>query len=386
MASRSVSALLVSWCALILSGCLDQVRDRPEPTLLSPMGDAFPSASPTSLQSSTSGTAPQTTEGPSRPNATEPPLPTRTPSPLLDHPRLSQLSESGFVPMEIRLDPTASSEAAWPQVDFPNPFQLAATVAGTEITYIQATDQHHTNCAILFFDTTGPQSRLIAEVDPSRSVPGFIEYIEQWGFGTSPLVCYPPFGWTDMNHNGSPEILVGFTWANQFYGTNALILEVREGQIVNLTSDLPGYVCGPCFNPEETTIVLYDPQWAEHDCIHPPMLVPWLYEWQDGELVNGTTRDVMQETLAASEAYILEMMGQPLRYSAVEALTDLLVMYDRVGAREEGWQKYLDLAALANWPGTAPEFAAWLASDVAHFSREVATEAPLSPNDYCAYP
>lgn len=79
--------------------------------------------------------------------------------------------------------------------------------------------------------------------------------------------------------------------------------------------------------------------------------------------------------------------GAPFNpYLAIEPLTQLLVVSERIGQRRAGWQRYTALTDAANYPGTDAESAAWLMSDVEHFAREMQAGRPFTPNDTCSGP
>ena len=65
-------------------------------------------------------------------------------------------------------------------------------------------------------------------------------------------------------------------------------------------------------------------------------------------------------------------------------MVTILLLYDRMGKRDEGWQEFLEMADLENWPGTDEKALQWLESDIEHFREEYEGGLPFTPNDYCA--
>ena len=63
-------------------------------------------------------------------------------------------------------------------------------------------------------------------------------------------------------------------------------------------------------------------------------------------------------------------------------LVSLLLLYDKAGQREAGWQKFLRLADESNWPGSDQAALDWLRADVAHFRQQYEAGVAFTPNDH----
>lgn len=200
-----------------------------------------------------------------------------------------------------------------------------------------------------------------------------------------PFTCNP-FGWGDVNHNGKPDMSVVFLWANQYTGSETRIFEVvDETKVIELTQELLGVISPWNFDPkmDHTDFAVFDVAWAEHDCIYPPMHVFWVYDWDGQAYVDVTPKIDLSGYLASKKKSITSGYGKPFNPEYIEPMVEILLMYDKMEQREKGWQEFLAMTDLKNWPGTDAASLKWLKSDVDHFTKQYNGKRPFTPNNYC---
>lgn len=336
---------------------------------------------------STSTRAPTSTR-----RSTATPVPTRTATPAptsiaLSDTRLTDLEAQGYERAALVGFGVNAGEG---ELAFggPDTEHTVPQLTTGSLAYLQYTQPETQNCLLVFAQDNGSGYAVIALIDASQMNPrlhGLLSPTSEYGPPT--LFCSPQ-GWGDANQNGLPDIAVTFLWANQYTGSEAHLFEVQADNTVrDLFADLPGIVSPWNYDPADPVLTVFDLQWADHDCIYPPMAVVWLYGWRDGQYLDITAELDLSSYLQRLQAEIEQYFGQPFSpYLTIEPLTQLLVMHDRIGQRAEGWQLYASLTDLKNWPGTDAASAAWLQSDVAHFTREVQVGDPYTANDYCDGP
>ncbi len=63
----------------------------------------------------------------------------------------------------------------------------------------------------------------------------------------------------------------------------------------------------------------------------------------------------------------------------------IAITYDHMGQRDKGWQEYIALADMKNWPGTDENHQKWLQSDISHFEKQYRAKQPFTPNNNCEW-
>jgi len=330
--------------------------------LLSACSPAAPEAAPTHI--------PTNTPEPSR---TPQPTSTRPPTPIiLTDPRIAELESLGY---------TRSDFSFYSIHD--NTFHQ---LTQGNLSYLQYRIEPRTNYVLVFTVLENGQNRVISTVDIStithRVYDPILSPIQDFG-------CAPMMGWEDVNQNGRPDIVVGCYWGGGYTGSEIHIFEVDNNlNVTNLTGNLPGMISADWSYQASTQLMVIDPVWEQHDCsIYPHMFVYWMYEWRDGKYVDITPEIDPPSSLHENKAVLTAQFGQPFDGNRhIRRLTELLIMYDKMGQREKGWQEYLSMADLENWPGTDAENAAWLKSDVEHFQKQYELDQPFTPNNYHCSP
>jgi hypothetical protein len=255
-------------------------------------------------------------------------------------------------------------------------------------TYLQYVAEKTGNCVLVFVVSTGNENTVIATVDVSQLNKRIRGLVTPTGDDFLPWLQCSPFGWGDINRNGRPDIPVTLIWANQYTGSELHIFEiVDDTTVTDLTKDLPGIMSPWDFDPSRTDQAVVDVAWAGHDCIYPPIYIFWIYDWRDGKYVDITPELDFSNYLASLKSDITQNYGNPFNaFSSIGPLTQLLLIYDRTGQRDKGWQEYQDLTDLSHWPGTSIEDVKWLQSDIDHFTQEYKAGKPFTPNAYCNEP
>ena len=316
--------------------------------------------------------------------------PTPTPIPLSD-PILDDLLAEGYTQGDlirffIGVD-TGGMVFGGPDFDNPLPPQLdTIDDAGNTYSYIQYESRELNNCHLLFFYTDMDGTRLIHHVDASklneRIASLTVSPMDQ--MYPAPLACLP-FGWGDVNENGNIDIAVTFLWGNNIDGSEVHIFEVKDGTtIVDLVADLPGVISPWDYDPHYLDLLVIDLAWVHHDCIYPPIRTFWIYYWDEDAYVDQTPQFDLQDFLTSIADGVRERHGSPFVPSRdVEPLVKILVMYDKWGRRDVGWQLYEELSDPGKWPGTDEESLRWLEADIEHFRKEYEAGLDFTPNDYC---
>jgi hypothetical protein len=273
--------------------------------------------------------------------------------------------------------------------DFDDPIRpeslTVSLPSGPTYTYVQYMTPESTTCHLLFFAAENADNRLIADFDIAQLndrigniVEGLLEETEPG----APLFCLP-YGWSDVNRNGKPDMPVTILWANSYNGGEVHVFEITDDEtVVDLTAGLPGPVYHWEFLPTNSTLLVVDRIWARHDCLYPDSPFGfWLYEWNGTVYTDTTANYTFSEYLSYLED-LLEA-GQPFEPNLdIGPLVSLLLTYDYGGQREVGWQKFIELADPNNWPGSEPEALAWLQHDVAHLTAEYEAGLPFTPNNF----
>ena len=260
---------------------------------------------------------------------------------------------------------------------------------GQVYTYMQYAAPDGSNCHLLFFSSKGSTSMLIADIDVSQlnerinvviTSPADMMY-------PTPLFCLTG-DWGDINDNGLPEIPVTLLWGNNYTGGEVHIFEVNEDEtVVDLTEDLPGAMSHWYFNPAYSDQMVVDLVWADHDCIYPQSPFSfWVFDW-DGEGFSDYTASEFYDFstyIDRLKQLVISRYGNPIHPGIdIGPIVSVLLMYDKMGQRDKGWEEFLEMVDIANWQDTAADDLKWLEDDVAHFTSQYNSGAPFTPNDYC---
>lgn len=380
----NTSRILLIGLALVLtgSGC----------RAVAPLATTTPPATGTPLP-----VTPTTTNTPTgaptatrRPTATPVPMRTATPTPKpieIADPRLEALEAQGFERVAVA---GFSVGATTGDLVFggPDTGHRASQLISGPLAYLQYANPETQDCVLVFARDSDVGYRVLDTIAASQLNDRLRAVLSATSdYGPSPVFC-SPLGWGDANENGLPDMAVTFLWANQYTGSEAHLFEVGPDDAVrDLFAELPGIVSPWEYDPSDPVVTVFDLQWADHDCLYPPMAVVWLYAWRGERYVDITAELDLSSYLGRLQADVEQNFGQPFNpYTTIEPLTQLLVLHDRIGQRAEGWKLYASLTDLKNWPGTDAASAAWLQSDVDHFTREVQVGDPFTANDYCDGP
>ncbi|WP_420630977.1 hypothetical protein [Candidatus Leptofilum sp.] len=233
------------------------------------------------------------------------------------------------------------------------------------------------SCHLMFFKTTDEETLLIADINIS-DLSGQVAEIN------APLFCLP-YEWGDFNENGKPDIPVTFLWANNYTGGEVHIFEViADDTVIDLTSNLPGPVNYWLFDPRYPDQMVVDLQWASHDCLYPHSPFSfWIFGWDGEKFADWTANGTLDFSNAISiwEGWLDS--GYPFEPDIqIGAMVSILLMYDKMGQRDIGWEKFMEFADESNWPDSSPEALAWLRDDVAHFTQQYNAGLPFTPNGY----
>ena len=154
---------------------------------------------------------------------------------------LVELEAAGFVKEPIyRFEINPSSGALYfsnqgqfgrmnfggPNLDNPIPPESFVTKSptGETYTYVQYMSPEFSTCELLFFVSESDDNRLIGSVDIAELNERLHEVVALQEDPGSPLFCLP-YGWSDVNNNGKPDMPVTILWANNYTGSSTVILE-----------------------------------------------------------------------------------------------------------------------------------------------------------------
>ena len=195
-----------------------------------------------------------------------------------------------------------------------------------------------------------------------------------------------PLGWGDINENGQPDIAVTFLWGNRLAGSELHIFELTDTlEVKNLTQSLPGTVSPWDFALGDSELIVWDFDWVHHDCFYPPLYLFRVFSWGDDQYVDMTSDSEFYSAYISSQIEtITTQYGQPLNAPFwMKPITTLLLMHERIGQRDQGWQLFLEMTNIDNWPNSSAQDIEWLESDLAHFSAQYHAGAAFTPNNYC---
>ena len=287
----------------------------------------------------------------------------------MDDPLIQKIESQGYV---VALD----TENASHQLLFDDQ-------EGNTYIYSQYVSPEAGNCYLVFFGYTDGESRLLQAYDISHLNQRMVDLFDP---ATNPY--FPPsvfctaYGWDDVNQNGKPDMVVSLMWANQINGSELHVFEVNDGLVVDLTENIDGIFSPWKFDPTQTEQEVVAIDWAKHDCMHPPLIVTWIYDWDEesNQYVNVSADKFTEDYFDALKEQVTQWYGgyfYPLE--ALPPLVTLLVTRDGLGQREIGWQEFKELTAAENWL----EVDEWLQSDIDHFTAEYNQGKPFTPNDFC---
>jgi hypothetical protein len=368
---RFFSLLLV--VSSVLSACTSTTLESTSTPV--PIITESPAATSTSPPTPTSNPKPSQTVVPST-------TPTVTPLAISD-PLLVELEKRGYIRAKIASLTTTSLGGSTIFGGF-DESQSSLLVQG-QYAYLQYVSKETGNCHLIFIRSQADKYELIADIDASQLNPRIQALVTPDGDDFYPLLECSPMGWGDVNQNGKLDMPVTFIWGDRYIGSELHIFEItEEATVVDLTKDLPGIISPWSFNPESTSQVIIDLDWAGHDCIYPPIFIFWVYDWEEANYIDVTPQRDFAEYIGSLKSQITQAYGQPFNpFFLIEPLTELLLMYDRMGQRKTGWKEYLELTNLKNWPNTDARSLKWLQAEIDHFSRAYHSGLPFTPNDYC---
>lgn len=369
-----------------------------------------PTPSPTPASSAavapTSSVAPSPTATPTR-ASTPTPAPPPSATPVLSGPVVKTLESQGYVPGELlRFELFGPDEGAtfftnqgqfWgngyggPRLKGPPRGQRLYHAAGMGrvYAYLQYVSADQQNCHLLFFVQGNGADRLLADMDVSTLNPRinrvFTSPVD--ALYPAPLFCLPG-DWGDINRNALPDLPVTVLWANNYTGGEVHIFEVSEEErVVDLTADLPGAMSHWDFDPGNSFQMVIDLAWAEHDCIYPQSPFSfWVFDWEGAGYADHTAvgRFDFSGYLDALTSLVESRYGGPFQPDVdIGPIVSVLLMYDKMGERDRGWQEFLELTRTEHWPGTDADALRWLQDDVRHLTAQNNAGAPFTPNDYC---
>lgn len=258
----------------------------------------------------------------------------------------------------------------------------SANDGSTEYFYFQLSSPSEASCYLIFAAKKQNESTILSIIDASFLSDHLNNAIQI----TDTNVPCLPFGWDDINGNGYPDISVGFLWGNRLAGSELHIFEVTdEHEVKILTQELPGIVSPWNYAADNTELVVWDFDWVHHDCFYPPLYLFKVFTWKNDSYVNITEQSEFFSNYVDSQTeQIIDRYGQPLHATFwMKPITILLLMHDRAGEREQGWQLFTEMTSKENWPGSTEQDFEWLESDVLHFSEQYSAGTDFTPNDYC---
>lgn len=382
-----------------------------------------PGATPTTMTTSTPTLLPTVTQTPTdspsltptntatltvtpQPTSTATRIPTKTPTPTptvfsSSDPMLGQLEEEGFINQPVyRFEMRPSSGATYwsnqgqfgrmnfggPDFDEPVPpdWLTVSLPSGQTYTYVQYMPPEFTTCRLLFFVSEKDDNRLIGNIDIAElndRLSTTVASLQAQPSAASPLFCLP-YGWGDINRNGKPDMPVTILWANNYTGGEVHIFEISDTEtVVDLTADFPGPVYHWEFSPTNSALLVINSTWASHRCLYPDSPFGfWIYDWDGDAFVDMTSEFSLDDYISFLEDLLSP--GRPFDPEFdIGPLISLLLTYDYSDQRDAGWEKFIELADVSNWPGSKPEALEWLQSDVAHLKAEYDAGLPFTPVD-----
>lgn len=307
----------------------------------------------------------------------------------LNDPRLITLEEQGFFPKElVKFEVDAVTES----MQFGGPSDKSSgTVLTTQLEdgsaylYMQYQSNNSLNCYLVFALRNETKTEVISII-AATSINEQLEYIFGETSDFEPPVFCNSYGWHDINQNGRPDMTISFLWASRLAGSESHIFEItEENSVIDLTQDLPRIVSPWDYDPNQREQIVWDFSWTTHDCFYPPLYLFWIYAWQEDQYVDVTQEsNYTSNYLNAQIEDISSDYGKPLyAYGTMNRIAQVLLVYDRNGQREQGWQQFLEMTDLTNWPNSSDADLEWLEADVVHFTAQYEAEIPFSPNDYC---
>ena len=395
---------------LLLTAC-NAAPPEPTYTPTSP-----PSATATQTSAPTFTPSPQPTATETQLPPTETPLPENSPLstlPPVSSPFVEDLVANGYehypiVPFHAFFsadEPENAFPSGWsliagwddqrfggPRFDIPNPADsLSVDSIDGNTYYMQfyhSSQGDYENCVTLFYQAKDAQADLIFHFDLNQESDYRRSVVENAEFSTT-LFCNAN-GWDDVNRNGYPDIAVSYFWGDNYWNSELHIFEARpEGEIVQLTKNLPGPVSlwdYWTFGPMPLFVI--DAQWKTHDCLYPGVpFSNWFYVWdeeQDSYVDFSANPDLNLDFFADQYRRTITASYSQGFYpdSVIGPLASLLLLYDKAGLREQGWQEYLTLSDLDNWSELAPEAREWLEYDLSHFEDEYNANIAFTPGSY----
>jgi hypothetical protein len=327
----------------------------------------LPSSTPLPSQTATQTVTPQPTN-----TLTPTAIPVPTDIPLHD-PLIQEIESQGYV---VALEAENSSHQL-----------LVEDQEGHTYIYSQYVSPAAGNCYLVFFNYADGESNLLQAYDVSQLNQRMVDL-----FDPTTNSYYPPsvfctaYGWGDVNQNGKPDLAVDLMWANQINGSELHIFEINAGTVVNLTENIDGIFSPWKFDPTKTEQQVVAIEWAKHDCLHPPLMVTWIYDWdaESDQYVNVSSEGIAEEYFESLKAQVTNWYGGDFYpFELISPIVTLLVTRDGLGQREQGWAEFRELTNLDNWPEINEFALEWLQSDVAHFTAEYNQGKPFTPNDFC---
>jgi hypothetical protein len=261
--------------------------------------------------------------------------------------------------------------------------------SGQTYTYLQFVSADQENCRLLFYGSEDGENKLLRDIDVSK-LNNRINRV----FTSAADLAYPvplfclPTDWGDINKNGLPDIAVTILWANNYTGGEVHIFEITvKDEVVDLTKDLPGAMAHWDFDPKNSAQLVIDLAWAKHDCLYPQSPFSfWVFDWDKDKYRDYTASGEFNFSgyVSALRKLVEQRYGNPFDPTIdIGPIVSALLMYDKVGQRDQGWSEFLKMTDLKNWPGTDASALKWLNSDIAHLTREYSGKRPFTPNNFC---
>jgi hypothetical protein len=279
---------------------------------------------------------------------------------IISDPHLAELEKNGYVRGDLTNFTTMSLGGATSFGGFDD--GSSSQLVQDQFAYLQYVSRTTGNCHLIFVKLRADYNEIIADIDVSQLNKRIHAFVTPMGDDFVPFLNCAPMGWSDVNHNGRPDMPVTLLWGNHYTGSELHIFEISDdATVVDLTKDLPGIMSPWDFDPTRTDQVVMDLAWADHDCIYPPIHVFWIYDWRDGPYVDVTPEFDFSDYIASLKSDITQSFGNPFNhYFNIGPLTELLLIYERIGQRDQGWREYKELTNLSHWPDTDPEDMRWL--------------------------
>lgn len=208
-----------------------------------------------------------------------------------------------------------------------------------------------------------------------------------------PTIQIDAAGWRDVSGDGIPDLPVLFSTGNASWKANTwrIFSMNGEGVPIDLLKDTFTATTAPIdiLDPDGDKTVevkITNSAWLGWGGLCPSCSPQayYIYDWHPDrrQYENFSARfpNLYQADIAAYTERLQGTYNQPLDVqTALGPAVSILLAYDYIGQREQGWERFLQATNSANWPGSSPEALAQLETLRNILNQSYQTNQPFSP-------